>query len=74
VNPLPSSIRIGVHESGEAPSVATGWSSPFLASAYYAVETAIKDQAQPAESPITEALARALTAIEDADVELALYA
>jgi hypothetical protein len=54
--------------------VATGWSNPFLASAYYAVETAIKYQAQPAESPITEALARALTAIEDADVEVALYA
>lgn len=53
---------------------ASGWSSPFIAAAYFAIEGAIKDQAQPAESPITEALARALAAIEDADVEVALYA
>lgn len=52
----------------------SAWASPFLAAAYAQVEAAISDQSQPAESPITEALARALTAIEEADCELELAA
>ncbi|WP_380778024.1 hypothetical protein [Sphingomonas sp. R86520] len=51
----------------------TGWANPDLGRAYFAVEAALKEQAQPAESPITEALSRALAAIEEADCEVEKY-
>ena len=52
----------------------TEWTSPRLAQAYDLIATEIREQSQPAESPITEALARALTAVEEADCELELAA
>ena len=50
--------------------VATGWASPSLATAYDAIDRLRLKLAQPTESPIDEALKRALSAIEDADEEL----
>lgn len=50
------------------------WFSEHLERAYQAVHAEMQEQGQVPESPITEALARALAAIEDADCELEKFA
>lgn len=52
----------------------TGWASPDLARAYFAVDTAMRTANQPVESGIHEALKAALDAIETADCELEKFA
>lgn len=45
-----------------------GWNHQSLGEAYWALENALAEVGQPDDSPVTEAIRRALDAIEEADI------